>query len=139
MGNPRILILDDDPDFLGRLARVLSSAGFEALTVADVKSAEGILMGNEPKIDAFIVDLVLPGNLSGFDVISAVTRKTPPFKIIAASCVYRQAVLEYMCERLGVDAFVEKSKPGEPFNAVQWLHTIRRVLDEGGTSRSASA
>ncbi len=124
----KILILDDDAEFLEQLSAVLSSAGFEAIIAADVKSAETILTKNDPKIHAFIVDLVLPGDLSGFDVISAVTRNTPPFKIIAASCVYRESVLAYICERLGVDAFVEKTRRGEPFNAAQWITTLRRLL-----------
>jgi DNA-binding NtrC family response regulator len=132
VNKPRILILDRDPKFLEELAAVLSSAGFETITTVDTKSAERIFDRDEPNIAIFILDLVLSGLLSGFDVISAITRHTPPFKIIATSGAYREAVLDDIHPRLRVDAFVEKTRPGQPFNAAQWIQTVRRLLGTKG-------
>ena len=128
MNSPRILIVDDDPEFLRALSAVLAAAGFEAITAVDVKSAQPILSRPDPGIDLLIVDLVLQGELSGFDLISIVTRTRPSFRILAASGVYRRSTLEYIADRMGADTFIEKPKPGEPLDGDQWVRAIQRLL-----------
>lgn len=129
---PQILIIDDDPGFVHELSAALSSAGFETASAADGSSA-GRLLENAA-FDLLIVDLVLPGNMSGFGVISILTRTEPPFKIIAASAVFRDPVLAYIATRLGVDECVEKTRAGQPFNGAAWVRTVRQVL--GGASQA---
>lgn len=125
MENPTILILDDDAVFLDGLADVLSSAGYEVVTAADMKGAERIL--TQRKIDVFIVNPVLSG-LGGFEVIEGVRRKTPSFRIIGTKSLYQKpAPNDTDAARLHVDAFVEKSGPGEPISAAMWIGTIRHL------------
>ncbi len=126
----RILIVDDDSDFLRNLSAALSGAGFDVLTALDITAAEKVLGHPDHGIDLLIVDLVLPGAFSGFDIISAVTRTKPPFKVIATSAVYRSSVLEYVSDQVGVDSYVEKGKPGEPFDPAPWIETVRKLLSD---------
>jgi DNA-binding response OmpR family regulator len=126
----RILIVDDDREFLHELSTALTGAGFQTVTAVDVKTAETILTGSDRQLDLLIVDLVLPGSFSGFDIISAVTKTKPPYKVIATSAVYRDSVLEYVASQVGVDAYVEKNRPGSPFIAEVWIETVRRLLAE---------
>lgn len=129
MQNQRVFIIDDDPKFLDALSAALSSAGFEVNTASDAKTAQPILSRPDPRIDVLIVDLVLPGDLSGFDVISGVTRVRPSFKILTTSAVFRGDQLKYISERMGADEFIQKPLPGEPLNAAQWISTLRRLLN----------
>ncbi len=134
---PQILIIDDDPNFVRELSSALSSAGFQTATAADGSSA-GRLLENAA-FDLLIVDLVLPGNMSGFDVVSVLTRTEPPFKIIVTSAAFQNPVFEYVCERLGVDAFIEKARHGEAFNRAAWIQTVERVLKGQTVARADAA
>jgi hypothetical protein len=50
----------------------------------------------------------------------------------AVSGAYREAVLDDIHPRLRVDAFVEKTRPGQLFNAAQWIQTVQRLLGTKG-------
>ncbi len=54
-----VLVVDDDPAFLGLLARILSDIGIEAVrTAADASQA--LLVAQDARPDAVLVDIGLP-------------------------------------------------------------------------------
>jgi signal transduction histidine kinase len=66
---PRVLAVDDDPQVLGLLRRLLEHAGY-AVTATD-NGAEGYDLLLAGKADLLILDLIMPG-LSGFDLIGRI-------------------------------------------------------------------
>ena len=63
----KILVVDDDATFRGRLVRALSSRGYETLEAGDVDTA--VARARELRPSRAIVDLRMPGR-SGLDLIS---------------------------------------------------------------------
>ncbi len=136
MNGANILIIDDDPAFIRKLSRVLSGAGYQVLTAETGEAAVEVLEQHRPGIQLVICDLVLP-RMSGFDIIGCLTRHGA-WKIIAASQVFRNPLLEHICTRLGVDAFVEKPKVGDPLNAGKWISAVQDVLAGAGAAGQAT-
>ncbi len=126
MKDPSILIIDDDPVFIRTLSRVLSEAGYHILTAESGEAAVEILERRRSEIHLVICDLVLP-RMSGFEVIGCLTRHGA-WKIIAASQVFRNPLLEDICSRLGVNAFVEKPRIGDSLNPRVWISAVHDVL-----------
>jgi two-component system response regulator AtoC len=71
MTHAAILVVDDDERLRHTLSLLLRTAGYEAVTAADVSGAEEIL--RERGIDLVISDVRMPGG-SGFDLLDGVKR-----------------------------------------------------------------
>lgn len=63
--NPKILLIDDDPDFVEVTCRVLQARPYE-VSVA-YNGEEGIRKIKEEKPDLILLDIMMPGK-SGYDV-----------------------------------------------------------------------
>jgi DNA-binding response OmpR family regulator len=55
-----VLILDDDPEFLGALADGLSEAGFNPTRAANVAEAEALVLRGSTRFEALLLDVDLP-------------------------------------------------------------------------------
>ena len=55
----RILVVDDDPQVLGYVQRIMQEAGYDALTTGDPEKVAGLIEEGEP--DLVLLDLMLPG------------------------------------------------------------------------------
>ena len=55
----RILVVDDDPQVLGYVRRILQEAGYDALATGDPERVAGLI--EEGKPDLVLLDLMLPG------------------------------------------------------------------------------
>ena len=65
----KILIIDDDPDFVQTTGIVLKSAGYEVLKAFSGK--EGLEKSKSDKPDLYIIDLMMETYSEGSDVIKA--------------------------------------------------------------------
>lgn len=63
----RILVVDDDPEVRGLLARVLGKAGLQVDLAND--GSAGLALAREHQHPVILLDLLMPG-VSGFDVLS---------------------------------------------------------------------
>jgi CheY-like chemotaxis protein len=61
-----VLVVDDDPAFVGLVARILSDLGIESVTTAG-DASQALLLAQEGRPDAVLVDLGLPDR-SGSDL-----------------------------------------------------------------------
>jgi len=126
---PKILVIDDDPDFLLAVQMVLEAHGFEmeAATTAE----EGIkkVLSTEP--DLVILDIMLPTGYEGFDVAREIREKhklidLPIFMLTSIhgtkKVPYRFAPDEHY---LPVDVFLDK-----PIEPDQLVDTIQEMLGE---------
>ena len=58
-GQARVLVVDDDPQALGYVQRILQEASYDALVTGDPEEVAGLLETGEP--DLVLLDLMLPG------------------------------------------------------------------------------
>jgi two-component system, NtrC family, sensor kinase len=70
----RVLLVDDEPQVLAALRRVLARRGFEVMTAPDAESALQQLPGVCP--DVVISDFRLPG-LNGVELLNSVSKLIP--------------------------------------------------------------
>ncbi len=126
-----ILIVDDDPEFLGAAEQMLISSGYEVILAKDGHEAVRILESKHHGIALAIVDLSLPG-INGFELIGAISRRPTRIKIIATTGVYTEAFLE-MTETLGAHAVIRKALEGRPLAPDDWLPTVRRLIGKSET------
>jgi DNA-binding response OmpR family regulator len=65
----KILIVDDEPEVCGILAKKLEAEGFECLTASD--GIEGIKKTREHKPDLILLDIIMPGK-DGFSMLKEI-------------------------------------------------------------------
>ena len=123
--NPRILIVDDDNDFVQALEAALGAASCQVATAADRKQAESLVRSHEPDLivlgpiaprgDAFLFHQWLKQTL-GFSHVSLMVINAPPEKQFA-----RGWRLE---EGLQLDAEDFLSKPVDPVALVPRIQNL---------------
>ncbi|BBE31114.1 DNA-binding response regulator [Tepiditoga spiralis] len=122
MAKKIIMIVEDDPAISEMLSINLSKEGYDVLTAG---SADDALKTIEEKdVDFFIVDIMLPGSMDGFDFIrivkSSEAHRATPVLILSAKddAADKVAGLE-----LGSDDYVTK-----PFNVRELLARIKSIF-----------
>jgi CheY-like chemotaxis protein len=125
MPGQTILIIDDDSTFRTNLSGVRKAAGYKSIEAHDGRTALTAIDQVGTSIDLMIVDLCLPDDVNGLDIILTATRRKLPVKIIAASAVFDQLHLD-IAKDLGADAALRKPLDGEV--ATLWLELVRRLL-----------
>ncbi len=77
----RILVIDDQPDMLRNIARMLTPP-HEIVTESDPE--RGVAIVSESTFDVLVTDIVMPGT-DGIDVIKRIRRQNPDIWIVAMS------------------------------------------------------
>jgi two-component system alkaline phosphatase synthesis response regulator PhoP len=129
MSEPRILIVEDEPDLLAGLELNIKAEGFVVLTAR--RGDEGLEGALRDRPDLVLLDVMLPG-MSGFDVCRELRRKgfDAPIIILTAKSeeVDRVVGLE-----IGADDYVTK-----PFGIRELLARIRVRLRRTAQQPSAA-
>jgi CheY-like chemotaxis protein len=128
----RILIVDDEPDILVILDRMLRKMNHETVLAGNGKEAVRRLQ--ECTVDLVITDLIMPES-EGIETIAQIRKRWPSVKIIAMSGGGRQSPVPYLAvaATLGADATLAK-----PFERSDLSAALRHVLGEEPTSSPAS-
>jgi len=121
----RSLIVDDEPEILVILDRMLRKMNHETVTAGNGKEALRRLA--ESPMDLVITDLIMPES-EGIETIAAVRKRWPAVKIIAMSGGGRQSPTPYLAvaATLGADATLAK-----PFQRAELVDVLRQVLGAG--------
>ena len=116
--NPRILVIDDDPDLHELLGRYLSAQGFDVTGVEDGAGMDRFLSTHST--DLIILDLMLPGE-DGLSIAKRLrsVRDTPIIMLSARG----EEVDRIVGLEVGADDYLPK-----PFNPRELLARIRAVL-----------
>jgi excisionase family DNA binding protein len=120
----RIMIVDDDPDVLALLEKLLSDEGYELIKVSN--ATEVGLKAAQLSPDLILLDYLMP-EIDGFEVSKTLrnndmTRNTP---IIAVTCLTKEQDIERIFE-CGADEYVAK-----PFKADDLLEKVRDLVGRG--------
>lgn len=81
----KILLVDDDTDYLFQLKIAVQDMGFDTITADKQKDAENIIEKTRP--DLAILDLMMENHDTGFILCHKIKNKYPDVPIIIASAV----------------------------------------------------
>ena len=79
-----VLIVEDEEDVRRLAADILGALGYKTLEAANAQDAMTMLYGS-CEIDLLFTDMVLPGELNGFDLASSARSKRPDLKVLYTS------------------------------------------------------
>lgn len=75
----KLLLVDDEKDFIDTLAERLQLRGYHVLTASDGESALQIIENDPPHL--VVLDLLMPG-ISGLDVLQQLKARAPQLPVI---------------------------------------------------------
>lgn len=151
----RLLLIDDDVNFAGMLARVLSRRGYDVATAAAANEVHGFLAPQAPQFA--VLDMKLEHS-SGLDLIQPLRAANAAMRIIVltgyasiATTVdaIKRGADNYLAKPLDLEALLAalgnaapKAAALEPqpmsLRRLEWEH-LQRVLDEHSGNISATA
>jgi DNA-binding NtrC family response regulator len=99
MGEPRILIIDDEPDMVDNCARILRRAGHRCLTVTDPRRALSLLESERP--DLVLTDLKMP-EIDGMALLRRAHELDPALPVVVITAF---ATIESAVEAIKAGAF----------------------------------
>lgn len=103
----KILVVDDNEEFLGLLKITLESAGFDVVTAGDGEQAQNVFREFMPGI--VVTDIVMP-EIDGIELLLSLRKINPEMKIVAMSggnSGYGDSYLN-MAGKLGANAVLNK-------------------------------
>ncbi len=115
----RLLIVDDEPDMLENVSRILGKVGYECLTVSDATKAMTLLESERP--DLLLTDLKMPG-VDGLGLLRHARQVDPQMPVIILTAF---ATIESAVEAVKQGAFDYVPKP---FTADQLKLVVDRAL-----------
>lgn len=120
----RVMVVDDDPDALAMMERILTDDGFELIKVSN--ATEVGLKAAQLTPDLILLDFLMP-EINGFEVCKALrenelTRATP---IMAVTCLSKEQDIQRIFE-VGADEYLPK-----PFKIDQLLEKVHELVGRG--------
>ena len=118
----RIMVVDDDKEFLEELEYMLCQAGYDVTATSDSSSA--IDIANAAKPDLILLDLRMRP-VSGFEVAGTLRRspETSQIPIISISGYYTMQEHEFLMNFCGIRKFLKK-----PINPQEAIAEIKNIL-----------
>lgn len=118
----KILIIDDEPDILVMLKKMMERAGFMVQMAAN--GEEGLRNFYEDLPDLVITDIIMPEK-EGLEIIREMKRKRPGLKIIAISGGGRISAESYLetARHFGANHVFQK-----PFSQTEIVEAARTLL-----------
>ncbi|MEA3440348.1 MAG: response regulator transcription factor [Chloroflexota bacterium] len=114
-----ILIADDEPKHVRLLREVLTAIGYQVLTAS--RGAEAVKTVAIEQPDLMILDIVLLGELDGYQVVQRIREfSSLPIIMLTAKSRESDMLLGYKC---GIDDFITK-----PFSTKLLLARVRAIL-----------
>ncbi|MCF7789076.1 MAG: response regulator [Prosthecobacter sp.] len=117
-----ILIVDDEDSVRQVMEYVLTSQGHKVLTAADANEAWAIWREKSSVIKLALIDVKLPGGVSGFDLEKALAAEDPTLPVIF-TCGYSPTTLSNAKELKAGENFLPK-----PFGMVELLNIVGQAL-----------
>lgn len=128
MTKKKILIVDDDREYLEELSEMLTIAGYDITAISDGSSAIKAAQATAP--DLILMDLRMPA-MSGFEVADRLKALTQTSKIpvIAITGYYTMKEHVWLMKFCGIKRCIKK-----PANPLDIKAEIESVLKEEGSS-----
>lgn len=117
-----ILVVDDEDSVRQVMEYVLTSQGHKVLTAADANEAWAVWREKAAVIKLALIDVKLPGGVSGFDLEKALAAEDPTLPVIF-TCGYSPTTLSNAKELKAGENFLPK-----PFGMVELLNIVGQAL-----------
>lgn len=120
----RVMIVDDDPDALAMMEKILTDEGVELIKVSN--ATEVGLKAAQLSPDLILLDFLMP-EINGFDVCKALRENelTRSIPIMAVTCLTKEQDIQRIFE-CGADEYLAK-----PFKVDQLLDKVRELIGKG--------
>jgi CheY-like chemotaxis protein len=120
----RVMVVDDDPDALALMDKILTDEGFELVKVSN--ATEVGLKAAQLAPDLILLDFLMP-EINGFEVCRALRENemTRSIPIMAVTCLTKERDIEriFAC---GADEYLAK-----PFKVDQLVEKVRDLSGRG--------
>jgi DNA-binding response OmpR family regulator len=118
----KILVVDDEPDIVRLVARIMESHGHLVITAKNGEQALDLVRDDPP--DLVIVDLDLP-QMNGLDVCKRIKsdRATSHIPILMMTAAYVSLADAKRAAGVGADEYIFK-----PFMSEVLVHNVQRLL-----------
>ena len=117
-----ILVIEDDDDVRTYTVEVLRELGYRVIEAHDGPSGLRLLE-RQPRVDLLFTDVVLPGGLTGAQVVAEARGLSPSIKVLFTTGYARNAIIHHGRLDPGVQLITK------PFGRAQLAGKIRDVLD----------
>ncbi|MEX2615177.1 MAG: PAS domain-containing protein [Alphaproteobacteria bacterium] len=124
IGSGTVLVVEDDLNYRDVVARLLRDLGYRVLTAHDGVSGLEKIAQAAP-VDIVLVDVVLPGGMSGPEFAAEAARRQPDIRIVYMSGYPRAAAAQRSGLHNGA-TILEK-----PFQKAEFVAGLRSVLGDG--------
>src|SRR6185295_17794095 len=131
---PSVLIVDDEPNIRRMVGALLASEGYEVREAPD--GTRGVALATEAEPDLALVDLMMPGEIDGMGVLTALRERLPELPVIMMS---GRAGLSDAVRATKLGAFTFLEKPLTPEGVLLALASaleLRQVKREARTLRA---
>lgn len=124
MGGEKIMLVDDDAEFLEELQEIIKLSGYDPISVQESKLVFGVARKVKP--DVIVLDLKMEG-MNGFEVASKLHRfpETSKIPIIAMTGYFTENEHLPLMELCDMKICLKK-----PFNPLDIIAQIENVLAE---------
>jgi two-component system, OmpR family, response regulator len=108
----KILIIDDDIDYLYQMKTHIENFGFDTKAINNQKEGEQYILTNKP--DLVVVDLMMENPDSGFVLCYKIKKQYPDVPVIIATAVTSEAGIEFDINTdedrqwIKADSYIEK-------------------------------
>jgi len=116
-----LLVVEDEPALRLALVSILRRFGYKVLEADKADAAQALWREHGPTINLLITDMVMPGEMSGLQLIQALRAERPQLQAIICS--------GYLGTQ-GIPASADIQILPKPFETATLLRTVRRSLDE---------
>lgn len=120
----RVMIVDDDPDALALMEKILTDEGVDIVKVSN--ATEVGLKAAQLSPDLILLDFLMP-EINGFDVCKAIrdNELTRTIPIMAVTCLSKEEDIERIFQ-CGADEYLAK-----PFKVDQLQEKVRELIGKG--------
>jgi CheY-like chemotaxis protein len=120
-GSEKILVVEDEPHVRHFVTNQLAGLGYAVLE-AEAGAAALDILRSDPKIDLLFTDLLMPGGMSGFDLVERARALCPDLKVLLTT--------GYAAEADTMLADVKDPILKKPYKKQQLAEALRNVLEQ---------
>ncbi len=131
-GKETILVVEDEVSLLRVLCSVLQSFQYNVLVAVSGAEALRVWDGYQGGIDLVLTDMIMPGRMTGIDLVGELRKRKPGLKVIITS--------GYSEDLVGHDFDANTRFLPKPYQTEAVAQLIRKTLDsQGGRAPAAHA
>ena len=122
-GGERILVVEDDMSLRTVISAILQRHGYAVVEAESGVAARELWRQQAPNIDLLVTDMVMPGGMTGLELVDQLRALKPGLKAVLTS--------GYSSELLSIDVAASRSVSflKKPFSAQTLATTVRQCLD----------